>query len=543
MKQKIAFITIVLLALFLRVWKLNENPPGLYWDEVAIGYNAYSLVETGKDEYGKSFPLLFESFEDFKLPGYIYTTAVFIKVLGLNEWAVRLPSVIFGVLTVFAAYFLAKELFPSWPKTFYLLPVAFLVTSPWHIQFSRPGFEANGGLSFTVLGIYFLVKARRQASSYLLAAILFVLSLYFYYSGRVFLPVFLITYFIFFRKEVIFAKKWVALSIAVAFLLFLPLGLKLFSSQGVNRLSQISIFSDEGVKNEVYNYSQKEGLSFSSRLFHNRYKEYFFIFAKNYLSHFSPGFLFFDGDPQERHSTRGLGMLYLWELPFLILGFLKLREYQTAAKIILPWLFLSPLPASLALPSPHALRSLVILPTFQIITALGVLETYLYLKEKHKWLVKPVIVVLAIVVSFSFISYLDNYWRHSKNQTAFSWADGHRQMLEFIKENEDKYIKIYITGEYWRPYIFGLFYLNFPPASYQEKISHSQFGKLYFGYAGYDTSDQYYDYSEVPSLEDLRSLNNSLLVLSPKETKIDNKIIKTIYSINGLEVFKLVETK
>src|SRR3989344_3038162 len=99
MKYKI-LIAIIIFAAFLRFYKLGSFPVSLYWDEAANGYNAYSIVKTKSDEYGTKLPLLFKSFNDYKLPGYIYTDAIVVKLLGLSEFSVRLPSALFGTLTV-----------------------------------------------------------------------------------------------------------------------------------------------------------------------------------------------------------------------------------------------------------------------------------------------------------------------------------------------------------------------------------------------------------------------------------------------------------
>src|SRR5258706_1583069 len=98
--KEILLLTIIfLLALFLRFYKLTEIPNGFNQDESSIGYNAYSILRTGKDEYGKSFPVYFKSFGDQKLPVYIYLTAATESIFGLNEFAVRFPSAALGTLT------------------------------------------------------------------------------------------------------------------------------------------------------------------------------------------------------------------------------------------------------------------------------------------------------------------------------------------------------------------------------------------------------------------------------------------------------------
>ena len=84
MRIRKVFFFIVLLAIFLRFYQLGKNPPHLNWDEAALGYNAYSLLSTGRDEYGKSFPLSFRSFDDYKPPLYVYLTIPSVAVFGLN---------------------------------------------------------------------------------------------------------------------------------------------------------------------------------------------------------------------------------------------------------------------------------------------------------------------------------------------------------------------------------------------------------------------------------------------------------------------------
>src|ERR1035437_524898 len=100
-KHKVALILffILLIAFTLRFYRLSEIPMGLDNDETAIGYNAYSIEQTGRDEYGTFMPLYFRSFDDYKLPVYIYMTAISEKVFGVNEFAVRFSSMFFGVIT------------------------------------------------------------------------------------------------------------------------------------------------------------------------------------------------------------------------------------------------------------------------------------------------------------------------------------------------------------------------------------------------------------------------------------------------------------
>src|SRR3990167_1090490 len=99
---------ILLLAFFLRFIKITEVPPSLNWDEASIAYNAYSILETGRDEWGKILPLHFKSYGEYKLPGQIYASIPAIAIFGLTPFAVRITPVIYGTITVLFLFFLAR---------------------------------------------------------------------------------------------------------------------------------------------------------------------------------------------------------------------------------------------------------------------------------------------------------------------------------------------------------------------------------------------------------------------------------------------------
>src|SRR5690349_13060466 len=100
-RSYIGFIIILILAAVLRLVNISHNPPSLSWDEVSIGYNAYTILTTGMDEHGVKFPLAaFAAFGDYKPALPIYLTVPFVWVFGLSDLAVRLPSALFGIATV-----------------------------------------------------------------------------------------------------------------------------------------------------------------------------------------------------------------------------------------------------------------------------------------------------------------------------------------------------------------------------------------------------------------------------------------------------------
>ena len=127
MKNKTVLLTLILLGLGLRLFRLDSRPLGFTWDEAALGYNAYSLIKTGRDEYGKILPVILKSFGDYKPGVYAYLAVPSIATLGLNEFATRLPSAILGTLLIVIVYLLTQNMFAA----------LLLAINPWSLYFSR----------------------------------------------------------------------------------------------------------------------------------------------------------------------------------------------------------------------------------------------------------------------------------------------------------------------------------------------------------------------------------------------------------------------
>src|SRR5258708_24770677 len=218
--KKLILIAIIVLAFALRFYRLDSFP-ALNADEAAIGYNAYSLIQTGKDEHGHAWPIHFQSFNDYKPGLYFYLVLPFIKILGLNELAVRLPNAILSVATVLIVYFLVKELFKK--DSIALLSALFLAISPWHIHFSRGGWEANTALFLVVSGVLFFHKGLTKNRYLYLSIIFFVLSMYCYQATRVVTPLIGLGLVLIYRKEIFRNLKPYLTSAILGFLILIPL--------------------------------------------------------------------------------------------------------------------------------------------------------------------------------------------------------------------------------------------------------------------------------------------------------------------------------
>src|SRR5260221_7673647 len=197
---------IFFVGMFLRFYKLGDIPSGLEQDETSIGYNAYSILKTGKDEYGVKMPLYFKAFGEYKLPGYIYASVLPIKYFGLNAFGVRFVSALSGSLTILLIFALTKELFEKHASrdTLALFSAALLALNPWHLHFSRGAFEVTLAFFFLLLGlILFLVAIRRRKFVSLVGSVVFFsLSLYTYNISRLFVPILGLTLLFLYREQI-----------------------------------------------------------------------------------------------------------------------------------------------------------------------------------------------------------------------------------------------------------------------------------------------------------------------------------------------------
>ncbi|MCL5431555.1 MAG: glycosyltransferase family 39 protein [Patescibacteria group bacterium] len=189
-KVGVLLILVTFLGALLRFRDITINPPNINTDEAAIGYNAYSILKTGRDEYGQPFPLAFRSFDDYKPPLYIYMTVPSVAVFGLNEFAVRFPSALLGILAIPIVFFLTRELLDNLPasRQIGLLSSFLLAISPWHIQFTRTAYETGSNAFFTGLGLLLFLKGLKNKWFLVGAGIVFGLQTYLYQASKVFVP-------------------------------------------------------------------------------------------------------------------------------------------------------------------------------------------------------------------------------------------------------------------------------------------------------------------------------------------------------------------
>ena len=437
-----ALVAIIALGIAVRIVNITENPPGFFTDEAAIGYNAYTILTSGKDEYGESWPLLFRSFGDYKLPVFVYSVVPFVAIFGLTELAVRLAGATYGTLAIFTTFLLGSILFRR--RSIGLAAALFLAITPWHIHYSRTGFgEMISFLPLLTLALYLFFRGVRQNGFWLASGVVFGLTLYTYRSAWVVVPPLMVVLAILYRRELM--RNWrVALySLGITATIALPILVHLATGEG-DRSTQAGLFRlDLG----PWEMLRK--------------------FVSQYFSHFSFSLLFDKGDDWfiTRHYLPGFGHLYKVQLPLIILGILGLVLRPTREKmIVLVLLALFPLGGAISDISPISSRSILGTVVSAILSGYGLMILISGLNRLNRpynqMAVVAVVASAALILSISFASYLDRYHSEYPALSAgyWGWQSGPKEIIEYYLSVQDQYEQLIMDGEFNGPHMFFLFY-------------------------------------------------------------------------------------
>ncbi|KKP40600.1 hypothetical protein A2130_03450 [Candidatus Woesebacteria bacterium GWC2_33_12] len=451
--QKLTYfflILIVLLSVFLRFWKLDQTPPSITWDEATVGYNAYTILNWGKDEWGRTLPLTFKSFGDDKNPVHVYLTVPFVGLFGLNDYAVRSSAATFGVLNVILIFFLVRSIFKS--NGLGLISSLFLALSPFNIQFSRFNHELNFAMFFFLLGLYFFYKAINGNIKYIIPSLLmFGVDLLTYQSAKVVTPV-LVFLILFINLKLLWQnKKYLFFGISI-YALFLSLLFIKPELLGGERLKQNQIPKEQ---------IEKIGLA---KIILGRYEKYF-----------QTQFLFITGDTNSRHSIQTVGTFYWLDLPFLIVGLLGILARLFIKKdkqmlLVLIWALIAPIPAVVSSEAPHVARAMFLTGSWTIISAYGAYLVITAFKNKYYQVLMSILLILAITPYF--YKYLKSYYTEYANKYAIEWVYGMKEVVEFSKKQD--FYKVYMTDIRMQPYIFFLYYLKVPLPDYLATVKFNQ---------------------------------------------------------------------
>ncbi len=535
--RKLLLIIILFIAAFLRFYKLGKIPPALQWDEISMGYESYSILKTGKDQFGNFLPVFFRCLDDWKPGMYMYISVIPIALFGLNAFSVRFGVAFFGVLSVYFTYLLFKEIFKNNKnkEIIALLTSFLLAVSPWHLQVTHALYQVSISIFLLILAVYLFFKGLEKNKYLWFSSFLFGLGFYSYTSARIVLPLMWLSMILIHNHKILFKKKKM-LAFFIPFLVLLFLYIPHLNEPGAKirfeatNILQMEEYADNSILEVLED--KKRGAYLGGRIFHNR--RFAFInwentgeVIRNYFSHFRPEFLFIKADVPLHHAPN-MGLLYAVEIPFVVLGFLLFLKNKLNRKtlIILAWFLIAPIPASVTRQVPHTIRTALFLPTFQFFTAFGFIKTFEFIKRERKLFAYLFTGIVIFLLTYNIGYYLHQFYVHLPYEYSQFWKYARKQAVEYTEENKHKYDQVLVSTDLEFPWIFWLFYAKYPPQEYLEDG-----GTVSGGFAAQENSFDKYDFRKFDY--DAEKSQNFLFVGNPKEFPHFADVVKEIEYKNG----------
>jgi 4-amino-4-deoxy-L-arabinose transferase-like glycosyltransferase len=417
------------------------------WDEAAIGYTGFAIFNTRRDEWLHLLPVSFMSFGDYKAPFAIYLNGLFTAVFDMNLWAVRLPFVLASIAAIAGIILLTEKVTQ---KKWALTAGVLLTLSPWHIHYSRAGFESGMSLAFFIWSLYFfyfyLKQKQKKFWSLGLSVILSIVSIYTYHSAKIVLPLVILTLVIWHHKRV-FKKVWQVIAAGgLGLVLMIPMLWDSIKGKGLERLG--STILDE-----------LSGFELISTIF------------KQFLAHLSPQVLIMGEPTTLRHGDGMWGVLLPTTFILVILGIIfgfklfKTKKNQEIFYLGLIIVVAGLIPAALGEEVPHSNRALLALPGFLFLAVYGLDK--LVAKFKKRNIKISIFSTLVLIHFLLFIAYISNYFTVFAATSAAEFKDGYLEAFEYIVPYEEQVEKILFTSDYGQPYIYALFVRETNPIWYR----------------------------------------------------------------------------
>lgn len=547
-------LSIVIIGCILRFYNLDTIPHSLDRDEAFLGYNAFSLIHTGRDMTGNLLPLHLESFL-YTPAGYSYISTIPVLLFGLSAFSVRFASAFFGAITPIIFVFFLLELFQGSGKKYFNIHLAsllggfFIVFSPWNILLSRTASVSTVVSFLIVLGLYLFLKARNGSKWILILSYLcFFSSLLFYIAPYSVLPFLIPLIFYFSRKNLKDSKivhvAGFSLIMGLIIFTFLSPTLSLRArSLSITNYPEVQLKLDQFIREDGTHNSQV----FLTRVFHNKAVAYPEEFLKNYFSHFSYDFLFNGQFYPNRYVFLGAQLFYFVDILFLLIGVIFIfRNRIKAGYFLLGWIVIMPLGSAMSsYDIPNMQRILAMSLPISGISAIGL--SYVLTALKKGRVQKGIGVVLGAIYLYFIVSFLHSYYSHSSLYMPWLRNDGYRSLVAKISNYQDEYKKVVITNRESAPAIFVLFYEKYDPTLYQNEVRNStlrdfdrvNFGKYEFSIEECPAKDVLINEKKsTTAKENVLYVNSSLC-----EPSGALQVLEVIKRSDGSDAFEIVKIK
>ena len=470
-------VLVLILAFVIRFFDLSRLPAGLHWDEQDTGYQAYSLLKTGKDYFGNSLPLFLHSIADYRTPVFIYANVVPVSIFGLTPFSVRISSVIFGLLSVILIYILARRIIRH-PQASWLAALT-LALSPWHFLYSRQSVECNVMLVMLLTAMCAFYAGLKKPRWFMISALFFGLSVASYSPAKFFTPLLMLALVFLYRKIVFKQSLKIIVSSVVLFsLIAVPIVADGIWGKSGLRFQDVSIFTNPDTKTRVNYLRELHQVSSGTlkvpgiqprlvdKLVANKFVFWGQQFLDNYLGVYSTQYLFTQGDIEPRHSPspNSIGQLHLVEIIPLLLSLFALSRRdllsRRAAIMLAFWFIVGPIPSAITRGGgPHAARTFLLIPAFTLTVTLGVA----YLSRLRRYLTWGYLGVFALS-SFFILNYFFAEYRF-ESLKPFQW--GFDQAVRLAVSQSSSYDRVILDMHGDSAFMAYLFTTQFDPEKFQ----------------------------------------------------------------------------
>lgn len=457
--KKRFFLSVIFLSIAvftLSFYKLGSLPNGFYVDEAVSGYNSYSLLKTGRDEYGKTWPIALRFFGSYTPPLYAYVSIIPIQLFGLTEFSTRFIGALSGVFSVFISYLFIRELklLSGYKLLFGLMLFAL---SPWVVFYSRVGYEVYFATLLFMTGEYFCLKSLTRAH-YLFTAFLFLLlSTYAAHPQKYLILIWIPCFLLVFRSQLQFKKnkKILFASLLLVLIMSTPY-MYLLSTQAF--LTKNSLFYTTEIMNRAHASSLPLVISIPLSAAYE--------FFARYVVYLSPKSLFFMGDPDLQRSIPELSVFYTWMIVPYLVGIFALfkRVTDVKYKFMLLLVTISPIPAALTHDPFSTQRALSVFFSLFLVVILGVSQIF----DRKVKLLSALMILFGLV--YSPLMLWRSYFVLFSVERAQVWGYGYKQLIQQITSNENT---VYVIDQTrMKPvYIEYAFYAQYSPEKMQQLYS------------------------------------------------------------------------
>jgi len=530
MNKKTAFFLLLIcgLSLFINLYKKDVSPPCFNTDEAAFGYNAYSLLKTGKDEYGNLLPLRLKSFGDYKMPLYSYLSIPFVAIGGLSENSTRALNSLVALVFPIIIFLFTQELFNK--RKISLIAALLFSLTPGTQTIGRQAHEAYLTTFFILLSLWLFLKMINKSSPVI--KLFFFLSLiplsFGYQFSRLWLVLFFILIFYCTLKKISSIKFLIAYFFILILLLIPDVIVK------PARVGNLFFLNNAGLGLQIAEL-RSEG---SSRLLYNKATIGLKNFISEHFNSYSFQFLVTKGEENKRFTySGGFSTITLIEYIFLFIGlYFLFKNKQKLRFLLVYFLATAPLAASISWAGASITRSLPLIIFINIVCAYGFISLINDSYDKNISGLAASIVVAGYLI-FCFYSW-DFYFNHypKRSATIRAWQCGNKELADYVKNNYRKTDNFYITKKNGQSYIFMLFYLLYPPEKYQKQAKLSEPDE--FGFGQVEKFDKFnFNFFYDPNLR------NTILIGYPDDYNLiglDPNKIKKI-KVGSEEIFWIYE--